>query len=349
MTDGAVAAKKAQLHNLLDHLSRNHTAQPWILAGDFNIPTSAHTINAAILGKRITHQTTETLASMESAFGEFGLLDSWFVARLEGLDYLHEIGFDELFEGEEGATFDPRNNVLAAGTSTTSHDRPQRYDRILVRPQGFFRIRRFNHFGLPEIFNGVQLVASDHSGVRTVFQVVEDGSIENAAEDDAMQDLFLEHRHAPISMSNTSDLKSVLSAQNVFPSKDEAQSRQRAFTLLKQVILGIEGPESSGPDIPMVVVAVGSFALGVWTADSDIDCLCIGVISSKTFFKLARHRLAKATDQGVRMLRKVEAKTGTMLELSVNGIAMDLQYCPATRIVERFVIFIFATGIVLIP
>jgi poly(A) polymerase Pap1 len=86
----------------------------------------------------------------------------------------------------------------------------------------------------------------------------------------------------------------------------------------------------------MVVVPVGSYALGVWTSDSDIDCLCVGTISSKTFFKLARQRLVKAEGRGVRIMRKVEASTGTMLELSVNGVAMDLQYCPAARVVERY-------------
>jgi hypothetical protein len=73
----------------------------------------------------------------------------------------------------------------------------------------------------------------------------------------------------------------------------------------------------------------------VWTYGSDIDCLCIGTISSKTFFKLALQRLLKAHDQGVRILRNVEANTGTMLELSVSGVAMDLQYCPAANVVER--------------
>lgn len=36
------------------------------------------------------------------------------------------------------------------------------------------------------------------------------------------------------------------------------------------------------------------------------------------------------------MLRKVEANTGTMLELSVNGVNIDLQYCPAANVVQRW-------------
>jgi poly(A) polymerase Pap1 len=112
--------------------------------------------------------------------------------------------------------------------------------------------------------------------------------------------------------------------------------RATALSLLRRIVLGSSDDDNSAmSDIPMVIVPVGSYALGVWTTESDIDCLCIGTISSKTFFKLARQRLAKAQDQGVHVLRKVEANTGTMLELSVNGVAMDLQYCPAARVVER--------------
>jgi poly(A) polymerase Pap1 len=132
-------------------------------------------------------------------------------------------------------------------------------------------------------------------------------------------------------------LETVLSTHRMFPDAEEIQQRQQAFAILKQTILGSsDDHDATLSDIPMVVVPVGSYALGVWTSDSDIDCLCVGTISSKTFFKLARQRLVKAEGRGVRIMRKVEASTGTMLELSVNGVAMDLQYCPAARVVERY-------------
>jgi poly(A) polymerase Pap1 len=122
----------------------------------------------------------------------------------------------------------------------------------------------------------------------------------------------------------------------MFPTDEEVQQRATALSLLKEVILGVpDDIISTTSEVPMIIVPVGSYALGVWTSESDIDCLCIGTISSKTFFKLARQRLNKAHDKGVRVLRKVEASTGTMLELSVNGIYMDLQYCPAASVIER--------------
>jgi poly(A) polymerase Pap1 len=122
----------------------------------------------------------------------------------------------------------------------------------------------------------------------------------------------------------------------MFPNEKQAGEWRDAFASLQNVLLGTsEDSNQAQPDIPLVILPVGSYALGVWTADSDIDCLCIGTISSKTFFKLARQRLSKAESQGIRILRKVEASTGTMLELSVNEILMDLQYCPAPQVVER--------------
>jgi endonuclease/exonuclease/phosphatase family metal-dependent hydrolase len=336
LTDGAVATKKAQMKNLTGYLTRNHENEPWIITGDFNIVTSTYTINTALKNKSITNETVVALSSIEAAIGDTGLLDAWSVARIEAVDETGVSRAEDLFEGEEGATFDPQNNRLAAGTTTTSHERPQRYDRILVRPQDMLRINRFNHFGVPEMVDGVQEVASDHYGVRAIMQIL-DGTAERQGSDGTSLQLHsVEHKRATATLSDSSGMVSTLTAHDMFPTEEQSQQRQEAFALLKQTILGTsEDADSAQPDIPMVLVPVGSYALGVWTVESDIDCLCIGAISSKTFFKLARQRLIKAESQGVRILRRVEASTGTMLELSVDGVLMDLQYCPAGRVVER--------------
>lgn len=336
LTDGSVAAKQVQLDSLTSYLARNHPKEPWIVAGDFNLTTSAFTIDTALQERAITNQTVATLHSIESDIGDVGLLDAWSVARTEAVD---DAGVEEsegLYEGEEGATFDPMKNFLAADTSETSSNRPQRYDRILVRPQDTLRIRRFNLFGLPDDTDGMQLAASDHSGVRAAITVQDDVAQENALEVEAMRHLYVQHQRAPESLSKSTEINRVLAAHNMVATQEEVEQREQAFTLLKQIVLGTtENSDSAISDIPLVMVPVGSYALGVWTSESDIDCLCIGGISSKTFFKLARQRLIKAECQGVRIIRRVEANTGTMLELSVNGIAMDLQYCPAARVVER--------------
>jgi endonuclease/exonuclease/phosphatase family metal-dependent hydrolase len=329
LTDSSVAAKQAQLQTLTDYLVQQHSADAWIIAGDFNIPTSVYTINTALKESFISHQTIATLSSIEAALNDVGLIDAWAVAHVEAADEVVASNYDEVFEGEEGATFDPRYNILAAATSETSNGRPQRYDRVFVRSQGALRVLGFNQFGLPENIDGAQVVASDHSGIRSKLDLSESSAQKGSQS-------MVVYRRASSELSGSEGLNAALAMRRMFPTEEEERHRQNALAVLNAVITG--GPitgESAASDVPFIVVAVGSYALGVWTSGSDIDCLCIGTISSKTFFKLARQRLLKAHDQGVRILRKVEANTGTMLELCVNGVAMDLQYCPAANVVER--------------
>ncbi|KAF2470501.1 uncharacterized protein BDR25DRAFT_334500 [Lindgomyces ingoldianus] len=337
LTDGAVAAKKVQLQNLKNYLSRNHASNPWVIAGDFNITTSTYSIDTALKSKSISTQTAKTLSSMETSMNEAGLIDAWAVARVEAADlgYLGEL--DDLFEGEDGATFNPRENELAAATSGTSVNRPQRYDRILVRPQGLLRINKFNQFGFPVTQGGSHWVPSDHWGIRCSMKVNADSTEKGVDDLNILKNYPIHIQHVVGALSDGSALTSALLNHQMFPTEDEIQCRREAFVLIKTVLLGSSDDDNTSmSDIPMVIVPVGSYALGVWTFASDIDCLCIGSISSKTFFKLARQRIHRAEVQGVRLMRRVEAHTGTMYELSVNGVSMDLQYCPAARIVERW-------------
>ncbi|KAH7394226.1 hypothetical protein DE146DRAFT_125998 [Phaeosphaeria sp. MPI-PUGE-AT-0046c] len=336
LTDGSVAAKKVQLQTLMSHLAQKHENDVWMIAGDFNLATSSYTIGTALKDNLITAETVTALSVIETSFSDAGLDDAWTVAHVEAADEVVPNTYEELFDGEEGATFDPRNNILAAESSGTSSGRPQRYDRILVRAHDALRIVRCNNFGLPEDVDGAQVVASDHSGVRASLEVLETIAANKNELAESMLQTKVERKRAVEPLRSLPDLDHALAAGGMLPTEEAKQQRKLALSTLEKVILGTGGDEAATSDIPMVIVPVGSYALGVWTVESDIDCLCIGTISSKTFFKLARQRLIKAQDQGVRVLRKVEASTGTMLELSVNGVAMDLQYCPAARVVERW-------------
>ncbi|KAF2007966.1 hypothetical protein P154DRAFT_479352 [Amniculicola lignicola CBS 123094] len=338
LTDGSVAAKKVQLLNLKNHLSRRYASNPWIIAGDFNITTSSQTINTALKNKSISAQTTNTLEEMEAIFPDTGLLDAWSVSRVAGTDE-PRVGShddDDLFEGEQGSTFNPRENTLAAATSGTSNNRPQRYDRILTRPQGVFRIAKFNYFGVLENDSTQFSVPSDHWGIRTSMKMLADPTEASTGRTEMLESYSVQAMHTSGALTDNSALTNALLCHDMFPTDEEVQARKDAFALVERVVLGADGENS---DIPMVIVPVGSYSLGVWTSASDIDCLCIGAISSKTFFKLARQRIHRAGAQGVRLLRKVDANTGTMFELSVNGISMDLQYCPAARVVEKWAEF----------
>ncbi|KAK7182815.1 hypothetical protein DPSP01_010081 [Paraphaeosphaeria sporulosa] len=336
LTDGSVAAKKVQLQNVTNHLKRNYPFNPWIVAGDFNVPTSRRTIDEAVKEKSISLETSRILDLTESSMSEIGLLDAWTVARVDGVDETAALDADGLFEGEEGATFDPQANPLAAYISGTAENRPQRYDRIFIRPQDKFILTRFNQFGRPAFADGTTSIASDHYGIRGCFQVIADAVHPSLDDRELIQKRIVYHKHTPPELSSTTKLTGTLSKRAIFPTHEDEERYKQAFGLIKEILLGNSDDSSNMPEIPMVIVPVGSYALNVWTPESDIDCLCIGSISSKTFFQLARQRILKADGKGVRLLRKVEANTGTMLELLINGVSMDLQYCPAANIVHRW-------------
>lgn len=335
LTDGSVVAKKSQLQNLTTYLTQNHPEDPWIVAGDFNLTTSSYTINTALKNNSVSQHTVSTLAGIETMLKDAGLMDAWATARLAGLDSTHQLD-DDLYDGEDGATFNPRENHLAAAISGTSSGRPQRYDRILVRSQAVFRVAHFNDFGAPEIIDSQQVVASDHSGVRAVLKFVTGQPGQETKSTNDLKGNHVNIVHASGDLADLAALESTLAMHHMIPSEDQKRAYDAAFLLLKEVIVGSsETRPNNSSDIPMVMVPVGSYALGVWDGSSDLDCLAIGSISSKTFFQLALQRIRRAEANGIRLIRKVEANTGTMLEMSVNGINADLQYCPAASIVER--------------
>ncbi|KAF2810760.1 uncharacterized protein BDZ99DRAFT_386184 [Mytilinidion resinicola] len=331
LTDGSVAAKRSQAQTTVSHLSHNYRDSPCIIAGDFNISTSTCTINEASKNHKISPNTETEIRSLETMFSEAEFSDAWTVARVElgqATDRYASKEAHAVFEGEEGATFDPTENPLAAETSGSPNNRPQRYDRVLLKGQESWNVSSFNMFGQPDDDDEVEICASDHWGVRATFTA--STSIGNPKPTLNLHDL------GPVSVSRTSSaildneaLHACLQSSNMIPTERQIYQRKEAFALLETIL-------NTRSDLPFVLVPVGSYGLGVWTTSSDIDCMFLGQISSKTFFALARQRIRKASGLGVRLLRKVDAKTGTMLEIDVRGIRMDIQYCPAARIVENW-------------
>ncbi|KAI0486173.1 hypothetical protein F4859DRAFT_469331 [Xylaria cf. heliscus] len=353
LTDGSVSSKKLELQTLIAHLSRTYPQNPWILAGDFNITTSTYTIDAAFKKKAISLQTVAYLKGLENTLTKAGLVDTWTSARVQYGDYMDsEQDFErqtETFEGEQGATFDPTVNDLAAEiVGNGFNNRPQRYDRILVKGEDFL-VTGFAMFGrrpghLHESTTGNMIdsdaikdklsYASDHWGVRCALKIKQPGdnvSAENTSRPTASVHIM----PAPNSLDNVAELKDRLDELNIFPSEVDATRRKAALELLKDVVLENDTDATRGKPT-FVLVPVGSYGLGVWAASSDIDCLCIGPISTRTFFTLVTQRLRKAEDRGIKIRRRVNAHSGTMLELEVLDIKMDLQYCPSTIIADSW-------------
>ncbi|KAJ0420597.1 hypothetical protein BJY00DRAFT_284115 [Aspergillus carlsbadensis] len=351
LSDGSILAKQSQLQTILKHLEAKHADSDWVLAGDFNITTSSYTIDASVNRKAISTQAASVLTSLDGMLATAGLSDTYFAGRAGGsggdLDTL-EVG--ALYEGEEGATFDPSRNELAANIAGQSfHARPQRYDRIMVRGETF-DVASFNMFGVPDGSadeaegESEDVLGSDHWGIRAVLEI---SSPNETPTDTPTAKQSIEIAHAPDSLSGD-NLMDFLREAGTFPTPEEITHRHETIAHLRAFINGRDPNLSaetrltlSFPVVP--VVPVGSYRLGVWTSSSDIDLLAIGTVSPRTFFALMISKIRRATlspqngsESEIRLLRKVTAASGTMLELLVRGIRIDLQYCPATRVAETW-------------
>jgi uncharacterized protein (UPF0248 family)/endonuclease/exonuclease/phosphatase family metal-dependent hydrolase len=337
LTDGAVAAKKTAIKRITGYLSETYPGHPWILAGDFNVTTSSVSIDTALKNKIISGLTTNHLANLDKLFAEMKLEDAW---KTSTADEDHSEAEDDTAAGEQGATWDPTTNTMAAAMAVAGgNTRPQRYDRILVRGEGLLEISKFNMFGfLTDQGGESETVASDHWGIRCTMNIGSFGDqADGPSEEIASLMVPVHPEKTPEHLAQAGSVKEALLELGVIPSAEEAAQRKQALDLLKSVILDTPAADAAGRSQPaVVVVPVGSYALDVWTSSSDIDVLCIGPFSTNTFFTLASQRLRKAAAQGVRILRRVRANTGTMLEIEVQGIKMDLQYCPATSVAERW-------------
>ncbi|KAI0834085.1 hypothetical protein F5Y06DRAFT_178336 [Hypoxylon sp. FL0890] len=349
LTNNSIEKRKQELQSVLKYIPKAHLWNPWILAGDFSMTTSVYTIETAAKRKEISLNSKTSLHELESMFTETGLVDSWTSACIQYGDSLELDQSQQDIEalgGERGATFDPIVNDLAANAiCSDSQRRPQRYDRILVRRKDF-TVASFNMFGQRMGALGVDVgtdinsdssdeqlsYGSDHWGIRCSIKLSRNSLIKLL---DTCDILPQELDPASSPLPHICGLTACLSRQPEVPSEVDIAIRETALNLLKEVILQSEDSPARG--LPaFVVVPVGSYGLGVWTATSDIDCLCIGPISSKTFFALAIQRLRQAASRGIKVLRRVDAHSGTVLELEVGHIKVGLRYCSAISIAERW-------------
>ena len=348
LSNSSVAAEKSQLQSLLKHLAQHYSQHPWLVAGDFNLTTSAFTIDTALKAKSISQQAVATLSDIEVMLLDACLIDTWYAARVKSGAAVAAPWLEQeivpVYAGEEGATFDPLNNPPAAETLGGSpNSRPQRYDRILLRDAELLKVANFGRFGFSEQYDDdtdvLSICGSDHWGIRASFLVQDDefNEQDEAAQNRLRYDLKLQK--ATSSISSVADLESFLVNTGMFPTEHESRTRREAFTLLENVLQrtpsqGSSTSENFTSHVIIKVVPVGSYALGVWNVSSDINVLCVGNISPTTFFKLATQKLRRAAGRNIRIVRRVAAASGKMLEIEVRGIKVELHYCAATRVLE---------------
>lgn len=325
LDDGASLLREAELREVMSCLDPSN---PTILAGDFNIPTSSHTIEHALNEQAITPQDPTSLYGAEKLLD--GFLDAWTVSRIEeGLPPDEDV--TSSFEGEQGATYDPRTNAVAADRFIHALDmRPQRFDRILVRGEpDSFQILSLNKFGSvvgePDR-EEKHLHASDHWGVRAVLRL---GAYSNAQSCTGCGNIQKNLVQAPGLLANPAGVMAAMESAHAVPSAKLIEDRAAVFRLLKEIILEPSSSDTTtemGPsNVRMEIVPVGSYGLGVWTLSSDINCVCIGPFSGKTFVSLAVQRLNRATDKNVRIVRASHDRQ-VSLEVIVHGIRVGVHY-----------------------
>lgn len=340
LTDAALATKRDEVKRLTEYLNSSFPQHPWIVAGDFNLASSSHTIDQALQKGEISQKGLECLEEIEATVSKAGLQDAWLLSRVGPGESSSTTGNHEsdlgLYEGEQGATFDPISNTLAAASVGAGGNRPQRYDRILVTKSAQLQPHGFNMFGQAMDASGSisQSPASDHWGIRCLLMLSPSSVGVNIPSSSKFQEINL--RKAALTWGSFEELKASLVSNGQFPSASDAELRQEAVALLQRTLLENDAADEAEKrsQVQLVLIPVGSFGLGVWTSLSDIDCLCVGNISSKTFFSLAVQKLKKASTNGIKILRRVMANTGTMLELEIRGIKFDLQYCAAAAIAQ---------------
>lgn len=340
LTDAALATKRDEVKRLTEYLNSSFPQHPWVVAGDFNLASSSHTIDQALQRGEISEKGFEYIEEIEATVSKAGLQDAWLLSRVGPGESSSTIGNHEsdlgLYEGEQGATFDPISNTLAAASVGAGGNRPQRYDRILVTKSAQLYPHGFNMFGQAIDSSGSisQNQASDHWGIRCLLMLSQSNVGVDIPSSSKFQEINL-HK-AALTWGSFEELKASLVSNGQFPSASDAELRQEAVALLQRTLLENDATDDAEKrsQVQLVLIPVGSFGLGVWTSLSDIDCLCVGNISSKTFFSLAVQKLKKASTNGIKILRRVMANTGTMLELEIRGIKFDLQYCAAAAIAQ---------------
>jgi endonuclease/exonuclease/phosphatase family metal-dependent hydrolase len=230
----------------------------------------------------------------------------------------------------EGDTFDPVRNSLAAPPDRLDRS-AKRYDRIWLLNDS----RRIQFVPITaEILGHEHTNASDHYLLTATFRFAGRG-VKTISE---TSHPVIGLSSAPTSFSDF-DLQIYCSEAGHIPSDEENTRRADAFNKLRKCLTSHLEGGSSG--IQLIVQPVGSFALGIHSSSSDLDCTVVGNLPSSTFWQYILERIHIQLQEGkasVQVVRFIKGATVKVLELLINDIKMDVQYCCAPAIASRFVI-----------
>lgn len=320
LTDEAVAAKKSQMETLTKFLFEAQTSNEKniFLAGDFNITTSSKTIETALSQRIITSETVQSVRELIDP----EVWDDAFVAL--GSEHTESVD-EELYEGEEGATFDRLTNPLASMSKTVIDNRPQRYDRIIFKKSAQIQPHHFEIFGR---LTDDGTCWSDHYGICATLQI------------EGMEDVGAGTKHPSPQqsvervkiMEDSTDIQSLINPY--LPTKADRKQREEALALFQQTL----SQSTSLKDL--ILAPLGSYAMDTYFADSDVDVLAVASVSPQVFFGFATEQLRsldtsdKPENSGFKGVHFVNSLV-SIIEVNILGIKFDIQYCQAPELLKR--------------
>ena len=312
-----LSIKRNEFQTLVQYLQQRHGNDDWIIVGDTNLPEAHGPLPL------IDHACTDAWIAHHGVSG---------------------MGYD--------ATYDPSRNKLAEKTARQDKS-PQRYDRIYIKKTGALQVSA--------ISVAENISCSDHWPLHArltmhspATQTLPTTHVELSVpsrEDDGAQTSHLEDQ------TPDTDLWKFAESSGAIPPAERVQQKERVIhSLCRTLGASHDGSlmsdfavrDSSQHDaqvinsVKLVLVPVGSFALGVDFPDSDIDCIVVGNVSSSSFWAISRQRIVsqpKDADQSsfVTLRRFVKDAAVQMMVLEVDGVKVDLQYCPSAGLAEKYV------------
>ncbi|KAE9391501.1 hypothetical protein BT96DRAFT_1001292 [Gymnopus androsaceus JB14] len=132
-------------------------------------------------------------------------------------------------------------------------------------------------------------------------------------------------------------LVNLFTTQSWLPSAEQERKMAAVIETLRSTICPSNHASNS---IQIRIECVGSYALGVHTCHSGVDYLAVGNVSSSTFWDLAKSRVRqnamlrkRGRDVDVRLQRFVKDAIVQKMDLEVEGVRVDMQYCDTKNLV----------------
>ncbi|KAJ3192240.1 hypothetical protein HK101_006860 [Irineochytrium annulatum] len=258
-------------------------------------------------------------------------------ADLEGL--VNACGFADAHVEANGVenghlrfTYDSERNELARRIS--KKQLRDRIDRVLIRGAGWGVVSCGVDEGRVD-----GRVGSDHGAlVCEIARGAQDGSPQLSRSGlNGTPAVLPGYDEAASDLASDPVMAAFLQSRGSIPDEAAHTARAAAFRALAGFLGTLLQPA------PVRVEPVGSFAIGTWSVDSDLDILCVSLVSRSSVIAALRgddegavgphHTSDSALPDNIRILRIVEDARVPIVELRVDGMKVDLQYCSLPLLV----------------